>query len=87
MRRRPGGGGYARRRLWWRGNTASGPSAPSGPSSPSAPSGPDDTLSGSSANDVDKQSELLDDLSASLANDGLETVTPENVESTLEAFK
>ena len=50
----------------------SGPSTPSSPSSPSAPTGPEATLGGSSANDVIEQNDLVDNLSASLANDGLE---------------
>ena len=58
-----------------------------GGSSPDRPSGPDDSLSGSNAGDSTSQDELLKRLNQSLESDGLETVTPDNLQSTLDAFK
>ena len=58
-----------------------------GGSSPNSPSGPDDSLSGSSANDSNIQNELVTKLNQQLQDDGLQTVTPENLQSTLDSFK
>jgi hypothetical protein len=44
-------------------------------------------LSGSSANDSDSQNELVTKLNQQLQDDGLQTVTPENLQSTLDSFK
>ena len=58
-----------------------------GASAPDKPSGPDDSISGSLAGDPDSQNELIKYLDDSLQSDGLETVTPDNLQSTLESFK
>ena len=58
-----------------------------GGSSPNSPSGPDDSLSGSSANDSNSQNELVTKLNQQLQDDGLQTVSPDNLESTLDSFK
>ena len=58
-----------------------------GGSSPNSPSGPDDSLSGSRSNDTNSQNELVERLNQSLESDGLETVTPDNMQSTLDSFK
>jgi hypothetical protein len=58
-----------------------------GASAPDQPSGPDDSISGSLAGDPDSQNELIKYLDASLQSDGLETVTPDNLQSILESFK
>jgi len=44
-------------------------------------------LSGSSANDSDSQNELVTKLNQQLQDDGLQTVTPESLQSSLDSFK
>ena len=85
-----GGGGSSSSREGRSSDSSSGPSTPSGPSAPStpsAPSGPSDSLSGSGAGDERRQSLLLNDLEGGLADDGLEPVSEDNLQSVLEAFR
>jgi len=69
------------------GSFRGGSSSRDGGSSASSPSGPDDVLTGDDASDTDSQDDLLRRLDQSLQSDGLETVTPDNLQSTLDAFQ
>ncbi|MGB0193548.1 MAG: hypothetical protein ACPF9J_08435 [Candidatus Micropelagos thuwalensis] len=69
------------------GSSRGGSSSSDGGSSASSPSGPDDVLTGDDASDTDSQDDLIRRLDQSLQSDGLETVTSDNLQSTLEAFK
>ena len=69
------------------GSSRGGSSSSDGGSSASSPSGPDDVLTGDDASDTDSQDDLLRRLDQSLQSDGLETVTSDNLQSTLDAFK
>jgi len=68
-------------------SSSGGSSSSGGGSSPDAPSGPDDSLRGRDSNDTNSQIELIENLNQSLQSDGLQTVTPDNLQSALEAFK
>jgi len=65
----------------------SSPSAPSVPSSPSKPSGPDDYLEDDNATDITARDNLIDNIQSQLEDDGLQTVSSNNLDEVLRAFE
>jgi len=65
----------------------SSPSAPSVPSSPSKPSGPDDYLEDDDATDITARDNLIDNIQSQLEDDGLQTVSSNNLDEVLRAFE
>jgi len=65
----------------------SSPSAPSTPSSASKPSGPDDYLEGDDATDLTARDNLIENIQSQLEDDGLQTVSSNNLDEVLRAFE